>query len=48
LSASQPFGWSKIDMSRRRRKAENKVRMKVGRMWLLYIIKRKENMLINY
>jgi hypothetical protein len=35
-------------MSGRRRKAENKVRIKVGRKRLLYMIKGKENMLINY
>ena len=37
-----------MNMSRRRNKGENKHRMKVGRKRLLYMIKMKENMLINY
>jgi len=31
LSAWQPFGWSKINTIRRRKKAENKDRMKEGK-----------------
>jgi hypothetical protein len=48
MSASQPFRWSKINMSGKRRKEENKHRMKVGRKRLLYMIKMKENMLKSY
>jgi hypothetical protein len=46
LSASQPFGWSKINMIRRRKKAVNKDRMKEGKEEIFCVIKMKVNMLI--
>ena len=48
MSASQPFGWTKINMIRRRKQAENEHRMKEGKKRLFYVIKMKVNMVINY